>query len=82
MKSLSFDAELTPLGVEIKAQGKLKGFEADVLERHEREGHERIPGSEFSIEATIPWPLLIIRGFKFAQEKASRFIDEEKAALI
>jgi|GEM_PF-5709975 len=78
MKSLNFYAELTSLGVELKIWGELNGFETDLLELHEQKGVERVPGKEFNIQATIPWPLLLIRGFSFAEEKASRFMNVEK----
>ena len=78
MKSLTFHAELTPLGLEIHAKGELRGFEPDVLEKHEQEGkHEWVAGKEFTFKATIPWPLLIIRGFSFAHKKAGRFLSED-----
>lgn len=79
MKSLTFHAELAPLGLEINAKGELQGFESDTLEKHEQEGkHEWVAGKKFTFKATIPWPLLLIRGFSFARKKASRFIGEDK----
>ncbi len=79
IKSLTFHAELSALGLKIHAKGELRGFEADVLEKHEQEGkREWIPGKEFTFKATIPWPLLILRGFSFARKKAGRFIGDDQ----
>jgi len=73
LKSLNFQANLTSEGLEIKGSGEIDDFDPEVIEEHRRERNSKVmPCRDFTFQMTLPWALLLIRGFTFAQ-KASRF---------
>jgi hypothetical protein len=67
IKRLTAHATLTAQGLELGIQGELEDFEPDLIARHRRERNSKLqPLSGFTLQATAPWALLLVRRFRFA----------------
>lgn len=67
IKTLSLNMTLGKDGLEISADGELDDFEpAEIAFHREKRNSQLKPLRAYSLRATIPWALLVARGFSFA----------------
>jgi hypothetical protein len=54
-------------GLEISAEGELDDFEPALIARHREQRNSKLePIRNYALTATVPWALLVARGFSFA----------------
>jgi hypothetical protein len=67
IRTLSFTARLGREGLALSADGELAAFDPAEIASHRKERNSKLkPLRGYAVEATIPWALLIARGFSFA----------------
>lgn len=68
IKTMSFRALLDKSGLKISVNGELDDFEPAEFSHHkEQKNSQLIPVQTYTLEATMPWALIVARGFRFAR---------------
>jgi len=70
IKTMSLHMALGKDGLEISADGELDGFDPLEFAAHQEKRDSKLkPLSTYSVRATMPWALLVARGFSFARRE-------------